>query len=82
LIESYPFKGRRPTGSLVAEPDGTLWLLLMPEGQLLRIPQKGEIEVFAKTLPAGTAGLAVNLYGDIFLTTPGGVYRFYRSEGP
>jgi hypothetical protein len=82
LIESYPFKGSRPTGSLVAEPDGTLWLLLMPEGQLLRIPQKGEIEVFAQNLPAGTAGLAVNLYGDIFLTAPGGVYRFYRSEGP
>ena len=54
----------------------------MPEGQLLRIPQKGEIEVFAQNLPAGTAGLAVNLYGDIFLTTPGGIYRFYRSEGP
>ena len=82
LIESYPFKGCRPTGSLVAEPDGTLWLLLMPEGQLLRIPQKGEIEVFAQNLPAGTAGLAINLYGDVFLTTPGGVYRFYRREGP
>jgi len=82
LIESYPFKGSRPTGNLVAEPDGTLWLLLMPEGQLLRIPQKGKIEVFAQNLPAGTAGLAVNLYGDIFLTTPGGVYRFYRSERP
>lgn len=82
LIETYTFKGSSPTGSLVAEPDGTLWLMLMPDGQLLRIPVKGEIEVFAQNLPSGTAGLAVNLYGDVFLTTPGGVYRFYRSEGP
>jgi hypothetical protein len=82
LIESYPFKGCCPTGSLVAEMDGTLWLLLMPDGQLLRTPVEGEPELFAQNLPPGATGLAVNLYGDVFLTTPGGIYRFYRSEGP
>jgi DNA-binding beta-propeller fold protein YncE len=82
LIESYPLKGCCPTGSLVAELDGTLWLLLMPEGQLLRILSEEDPEVFAQNLPNGTAGLAVNLYGDIFLTTPSGIYRFYRNEEP
>jgi hypothetical protein len=82
LIETYTFRGRAPTGSLVAEMDGTLWLLLMPDGQLLRVPKDGDPELFAQNLPAGSAGLAVNLYGDIFLTTPGGIYRFYRNEGP
>ncbi|MGB8251609.1 MAG: hypothetical protein WCF08_00205 [Anaerolineaceae bacterium] len=82
LIRSFQFKGCCPTGSLVAEPGGTLWLLVMPEGQLWRYPPEGEPELFARNLPSGTSGLAVNLYGDIFLTTPGGIYRFYRSEGP
>ena len=82
LIETYTLRGTAPTGSLVAEMDGTLWLLLMPDGQLLRVPKEDDPELFAQNLPAGSAGLAVNLYGDIFLTTPGGIYRFYRSEGP
>jgi len=80
LIRSFQFKGCCPTGSLVAEPGGTLWLLVMPEGQLWRYPPENEPELFAQNLPSGTSGLAVNLYGDIFLTTPGGIYRFYRSE--
>ncbi len=82
MIETYTLRGTAPTGSLVAEMDGTLWLLLMPDGQLLRVPKDDDPELFAQNLPAGSAGLAVNLYGDIFLTTPGGIYRFYRNEGP
>lgn len=82
LIRSFPLKGCCPIGSLMVEPDGTLWLLVMPEGQLWRYPLEGEPELFAQNLPAGTRGLAVNLYRDIFLTSPGGIFRFYRSEGP
>jgi hypothetical protein len=82
MIETYTLRGSAPTGSLVAEMDGTLWLLLMPDGQLLRVPREEDPQVFAQNLPTGSAGLAVNLYGDIFLTTPGGIYRFYRKEGP
>jgi hypothetical protein len=81
LIETFTFKGHSPTGALVAGMDGTLWLLLMPDGQLWRVLPEGKPELFAQNLPAGSAGLAVNLYGDIFLTTPGGIYRFYRNEG-
>jgi hypothetical protein len=82
LIETYTLRGSAPTGSLVAEMDGTLWLLLMPDGQLLKVPKDKDPQLFAQNLPTGSAGLAVNLYGDIFLTTPGGIYRIYRNEGP
>jgi WD40 repeat protein len=81
LIETFTFKGHSPTGALVAGMDGTLWLLLMPDGQLWRVLPEGKPELFAQNLPAGSAGLAVNLYGDVFLTTSGGIYRFYRNEG-
>jgi hypothetical protein len=82
LMKTFPLRGCCPIGSLVAEPGGTLWLLLMPEGQLWRFPVEEDPELFAQNLPSGTSSLAVNLYGDIFLTTSGGIYRFYRSEGP
>jgi hypothetical protein len=65
-------------GNLSADPQGTLWWIIGPENWIYRVAPNGEATRFAQNLPCDPAAAAVDSQGDVYFTSPSGIYRIYR----
>jgi streptogramin lyase len=65
-------------GNLSADPQGVLWWLVDPENSIYRVTPGGDATLFAQNLGVDPVGVAVDRQGDVYFTSPGGIYRIYR----
>jgi len=67
-------------GNLNIDSQGLLWLLIDPEFRIYRVTPDGEIMLFAQNLPIDPGAVAVDSQGDVYFTSPSGIYRIYRES--
>ena len=67
-------------GNLSIDSQGLLWLLINPEFRIYRVTPDGEIMLFAQNLPIDPGAVAVDSQGDVYFTSPSGIYRIYRES--
>jgi len=66
-------------GNLNVDSHNSIWWLLDPEFRIYRVTPDGKISLFAQDLPIDPAGIAADRQGDVYFTSPGGIYRIYRA---
>jgi len=77
IVAQYDFQGCCVMGNLAVGPDGTIWWVVNPEFEIYRISPNGEMTLFARNLPIDPAAVAVDDDGDVYFTSPSGIYRIY-----
>jgi len=80
IVARYDFQGCCVMGNLAVGPDGTIWWVVNPEFQIYRIKPDGEMTLFARNLPIDPAAVAVDREGDVYFTSPSGIYRIYHES--
>jgi hypothetical protein len=65
-------------GNLSLDPQGVLWWVVDPEFQIYRITAGGQGTLFARNLPIDPAAVVSDRQGDVYFTSPSGIYRIYR----
>jgi len=80
IVYQYDRQGCCVMGNLGVDPAGTIWWLVDPENILFRITPGGKATLFAQNLPIDSAAVAVDSQGDVYITSPSGIYRLYREE--
>jgi streptogramin lyase len=65
-------------GNLSLGPQGVLWWVVDPEFQIYRITAGGQGTLFARNLPIDPAAVVADRQGDVYFTSPSGIYRVYR----
>jgi hypothetical protein len=66
-------------GTLSAAPDGSLWLVLFPDFEIYRVLPDGTATRFATNLPTDSWTVKVDNRGDVYFTSPSGIYRIYHT---
>jgi hypothetical protein len=77
IVFQYDREGCCVMGNLSADPQGTLWWMVNPEFIIYRVTPDGEATLFARNLPIDPAAVIADSEGDVYFTSPGGIYRIY-----
>jgi streptogramin lyase len=78
IVFQYDRQGCCVMGNLSADPQGTLWWVIDPEMYIYRVTPSGEGTRFAQNLPCDPAAAVADSQGDVYFTSPGGIYRIYE----
>jgi streptogramin lyase len=78
VIYRFDHPGCCVMGNLSVDPRGVLWWAVDPEFQIYRITAGGEGTLFARNLPIDPAAVVADRQGDVYFTSPSGIYRAYR----
>jgi streptogramin lyase len=78
IVFQFDRQGCCVMGNLSADTEGALWWLVDPEMQIFRVTPTGEGTLFAQTLPCDPAAVEVDSQGDVYFTSPSGIYRIYE----
>jgi streptogramin lyase len=65
-------------GNLSVDPQGTLWWVVDPEMSIYHVTPQGEATLFAQNLPTDPAAAVADSHGDVYFTSPSGIYRIYN----
>jgi streptogramin lyase len=80
IVSQFDRQGCCTMGNLGIDSQGNIWWMVDPEFILFRITPAGERLVFAQNLPTDPAAVAVNSKGDVYFTSPSGIYRIYQES--
>jgi streptogramin lyase len=69
--------GHGGVGMIHADRD-EIWLLIDPEFEIYRIPHGGSATLFAKRLPIDPLAVATDSFGDVYFTSPAGIFRLHQ----
>ena len=78
IVFQYDRQGCCVMGNLSADPQGTLWWVVDPEMCIYRVTPDGEATLFAQNLPCDPAAAVADGQGDVYFTSPSGIYRIYE----
>jgi hypothetical protein len=78
IVFQFDRQGCCVMGNLSADPQGTLWWVVDPEMRIYRVTPDGEATLFAQNLPCDPAAAVVDSQGDVYFTSPSGIYRIYE----
>jgi hypothetical protein len=78
IVFQFDREGCCVMGNLSADPRGVLWWLVDPENCIYRVTPDGEATLFAQNLSCDPAAVAVDSEGDVYFTSPSGIYRIYQ----
>lgn len=67
-------------GNLSVGPQGTIWWLVDPEFLIYRVTPDGDATIFAQNLPIDPAAVVEDSQGDVYFTSPSGIYRIFLDE--
>ena len=70
VTHAHPGDSRRPQGNL--------WWVVDPEFHIYRVIPGGETTLFAQNLPIDPAAVMADSQGDVYFTSPSGIYRIFR----
>jgi streptogramin lyase len=77
IVFQFDRQGCCVMGNLSADPQGTLWWVVDPEMRIYRVTPDGEATLFAQNLPCDPAAAVTDSQGDVYFTSPSGIYRIY-----
>jgi hypothetical protein len=77
IVTEYPHTGCCTMGNLGVDDDGEIWWLVDPEFHLVLVTPEGDQTLFASDLPTDPISVMGDTEGDVYLSTPAGVLRFY-----
>jgi len=77
IVFQFDRQGCCVMGNLSADPQGTLWWVVDPEMRIYRVTPNGEATLFAQNLPCDPAAAVADSQGDVYFTSPSGIYRIY-----
>jgi predicted outer membrane repeat protein len=78
IVFQFDRQGCCVMGNLSADPQGTLWWVVDPEMRIYRVTPNGEATLFAQNLPIDPAAAVADSQGDVYFTSPSGIYRIYK----
>jgi streptogramin lyase len=78
IVFQFDRQGCCVMGNLSADPQGTLWWVVDPEMRIYRVTRNGEATLFAQNLPCDPAAAVADGQGDVYFTSPSGIYRIYE----
>jgi sugar lactone lactonase YvrE len=77
-VFQFDHEGCCVMGNLAVDPQRVIWWLVNPEKLIYRVSPDGSATLFAQNLPVDPKAIAVDAQGDVYITSPGGIYRIYR----
>ena len=77
-VFQYDRQGCCVMGNLSADPRGALWWIMGPENWIYRVIPGEEATLFAQNLPCDPAAAVSDSEGDIYFTSPSGIYRIFE----
>lgn len=78
IIFQFDHQGCCVMGNLSVDPQGTIWWMVDPEFLIYRVTSDGNASIFARNLPIDPAAVVVDSQGDVYFTSPGGIYRIFK----
>jgi predicted outer membrane repeat protein len=78
IVFQFDRQGCCVMGNLSADPQGTLWWVVDPEMCIYHVTPEGEATLFAQNLPIDPAAAVADSQGDVYFTSPSGIYRIYK----
>lgn len=69
-----------PLDGFSVDPRGVMWWVLNPEFLLYEVSASGATTLFARETPVDAAIAVRNRAADLFLNSPGGVYRIWTAD--
>ncbi|GAF99495.1 unnamed protein product, partial [marine sediment metagenome] len=80
IVAQFDRQGCCVMGNMCVDAQGTLWWLINPEFRIYRVEPDGTMKLFARNLPIDPGAVAVDSQGDVYFTSPSGIYRIYRES--
>ena len=80
IVFQFDRQGCCVMGNLSADPQGVLWWVVDPEMWIYRVTPGGEATLFAQNLPCDPAAAVADSQGDVYFTSPSGIYRIYQER--
>jgi hypothetical protein len=78
IIFQFNHQGCCVMGNLSVDPQGIIWWMVDPEFLIYRVTPDGEGTLFAQNLPIDPAAAVADSQGDVYFTSPSGIYRIYQ----
>ncbi|MGC9357946.1 MAG: hypothetical protein ACP5GX_08770, partial [Anaerolineae bacterium] len=78
IVFQYDRQGCCVMGNLSADVRGTLWWVVDPEMWIYRIVPDGETTLFAQNLSCDPAAVVSDSDGDVYFTSPSGIFRIFE----
>ena len=63
---------------LSVDQQGMVWWIANPDFRFYRITPDGQVTLFAQNIFFDPGAIAVDSQGDVYFTSPNGIYRIYR----
>jgi sugar lactone lactonase YvrE len=79
-VFQYDRQGCCVMGNLSTDAQGALWWIIGPENWIYRVIPDGEATLFAQNLPCDPAAAVSDSEGDIYFTSPSGIYRIFEEH--
>jgi hypothetical protein len=79
-VFQYDRQGCCVMGNLSTDAQGALWWIIGPENWIYRVIPDGEATLFAQNLPCDPAATVSDSEGDIYFTSPSGIYRIFEEH--
>jgi hypothetical protein len=76
-VFQYDHVGCCVMGNLFVDSQGVLWWMNNPAFSIYRVTPDGGATIFAQNLPIDPAAVVADNEGDVYFTSPGGIYRIY-----
>lgn len=80
IVFQFDRQGCCVMGNLSVGPQGTIWWMVDPEFLIYRVTPDGDATIFAQNLPTDPAAVVEDSQGDIYFTSPSGIYRIFLDE--
>lgn len=80
IVAQFDRQGCCVMGNVFVDAQGTLWWLINPEFCIYRVEPDGTMNLFAQNLPIDPGAVAVDSQGDVYFTSPSGIYRIYQES--
>lgn len=78
VVFQYDRQGCCVMGNMSVDSQGNIWWLVDPENIIYEVTPDRVGTIFAQNLPIDSAAVVVDNQGDIYFTSPSGIYRIYR----